>query len=153
MTADKRLQRDVMKELGRQPGLFAPHIGVAAENGVVTLAGHVGSPDLKAVAEAAVKRIAGVHAVANDLEVVRREHERDDTDIAQAVVHALQWDDLVPDDRITAAVRDGRVELEGTVRWQYQKDAAGKAVEGLAGVTHITNAIAVGPPDGKHSNP
>ena len=145
MKTDEALQHNVMEEIERQPGIDAAHIGVAVRAGVVTLTGHVTSYSQKCAAEDAVKRVRGVLAVANDLEVVAAGHERDDTDIAEAAVHALQWDALVPDDGLTVAVRDGRVRLEGFVEWQYQKDAAEAAVRNLAGVTDLTSSISIRP--------
>lgn len=145
MKTDEALQHEVMKELGRQSSIDAAHIGVAARAGVVTLTGHTACYAQKCAAEDAVKRVRGVLAVANDLEVVTAGHQRDDTDIAEAALHALQWDALVPDDRLTVAVRDGRVRLEGVVEWQYQKDAAEAAVRNLAGVTDLASSISIRP--------
>jgi osmotically-inducible protein OsmY len=139
MKTDKTLQHDVMEEIGSQPSLDATRIGVAAKNGAVTLTGHVSTYAGKCTAEEATKRVYGVLAVANDLEVTSSLHKRDDTDIAEAVVHALKWDTLVPDDKLKATVENGWVKLEGTVEYQFQKDAAAQAVRNLAGVVNLTN--------------
>jgi len=71
--------------------------------------------------------------------------ERTDTDIAQATVSALKWNTLVPGERVTAAVSKGWIVLKGVVEWQYQKDAAARAVSHLAGVRGVTNEIVVKP--------
>jgi len=68
---------------------------------------------------------------------------RGDTEVAQAAVRALEWDVMVPNERIQVRVADGAVRLEGNVEWQYQKSAAEHAVRGLAGVRGIYNAIQV----------
>jgi osmotically-inducible protein OsmY len=91
-------------------------------------------------------RVYGVKAVADDLEVrLASRHERTDTDIAQAAVAALKWNTVVPPDRVTVAVTKGWVTLKGTLEWQYQKDAAARAVRDLAGVRGATNEIVVKP--------
>lgn len=66
---DSELQRDVLDELKWDPSVNAAHIGVSAKNGVVTLSGYVPSYWEKYAAEKAAKRVYGVMAVANELEV------------------------------------------------------------------------------------
>ncbi len=121
-------------------------LGVTAENGVVTLTGHVDSYPAKLAAERAAKSINGVRAVAEEIEV-RLDHKnmKTDTEIAQAAVDALRWCTAVPDDRITVSVENGWVKLEGDVEWQFQKDEARKEVEDLAGVKGISNLVTVKP--------
>jgi osmotically-inducible protein OsmY len=65
--------------------------------------------------------------------------------IAQAAVTALKWNTMVPADRITVTVREGWLTLNGTLDWQYQRDAAARAVRDLTGVKGVTNAIVVKP--------
>lgn len=72
-------------------------------------------------------------------------YERNDTDIAQAVVTALTWNTVIPPNRVTAAVSDGWVTLKGTLDWQYQREAAARAVRDLAGVKGVTNSITLNP--------
>ncbi len=64
MSQDTRLQQSVLAELKWEPSIAAGHIGVAADNGVVTLTGHVTSFAEKQAAEAAARRVKGVKAVA-----------------------------------------------------------------------------------------
>ncbi len=100
----------------------------------------------KMAAERATLRVYGAKAVANDVEVrVANGHERTDTEIAQAVVGALLWNASVPANRVAAAVTNGWVALKGTVEWQFQKDAAARAVRDLIGVRGVTNEIVVTP--------
>ena len=91
-------------------------------------------------------RVYGVKAVANDL-VVRlvSDYQKTDTEIAQAAVHALKWHSAGPYDCVTVTVKDGWIALAGTLDWQYQKDAATKAVRNLTGVKSVTNDIRVQP--------
>jgi osmotically-inducible protein OsmY len=146
MKTDVTLQHDIQDELGYEPRLDASQIGVTAKNGVVTLTGQVPSFDQKCAAERVAKRVYGVRAVANDIVVaIPSSTHRTDADIATAAVHALQWDASVPDQRIKITVSDGSVTLEGTVEWQFQRDAAALAVRNLTGVRNVINLIVVKP--------
>jgi osmotically-inducible protein OsmY len=146
MKTDSELQRDVLDELKWEPSVDAAHIGVSAKDGVVTLSGHVSSYAEKFAAERAAKRVQGVLAVANELEVkLSTGSRRTDEDIAAAAVGALKANVSVPADKIKVTVSKGWVKLEGEVEWQYQKDAAERAVRYLAGVMGVTNLITVKP--------
>src|SRR5213075_41095 len=113
---DAEIQRDVQAELKWEPRVQATEIGVAVKDGVVTLTGWVDSYTKRWAAEEAAHRVRGVKAVANDIEV-RLVHtdERTDTDIAAAVVRALEWDAFVPIDKLDVTVSKGWVTLKGEV--------------------------------------
>jgi osmotically-inducible protein OsmY len=144
MKIDIQLQSDVRAEMAWDPRVDDKEIRVAAADGVVTLTGSVPSYADKVAAERAAERVLGVKAVANDLAVaVPVTYQRSDTDIAQAVVNALEWDVQVPDTKIKAAVTNGWITLEGGVEWRYQRDAAACAVRYLAGVRGVTNDITI----------
>ena len=117
-------------------------IGVAVENGVVTLSGVVNSYTSKMAAEKAAKKVYGVKAVAEDIEVKYGDaFKKTDKEIAKAAVNALEWNISVPDDKIMVKVEDGWVYLSGEVKWDYQRKAAKKAVENLLGVKYVANNI------------
>jgi len=143
MTNSTKLQHDVQEELEWEPSVDASQIGVAAiQPGVVTLTGAVATYVEKVSAERAAKRVSGVRAVANDIEVRPvGSMKRSDTDIAQAVLRALEWDIAVPHEKIKARVYDGWVTLEGEVALQFQRAAADNAVRRLSGVRGVTNQI------------
>jgi len=146
MVGDQQLQHDVLAELEWEPSVNASHIGVTANNGVITLTGTVEKYMEKLTAERVTKHVYGVKAVANDIEVkIPGAGQRNDTDIAAAAVNALTWDGAVPDDRITVTVRHGWVTLEGTVDWEFQSSAAECDVRLLTGVAGLTNHITVKP--------
>jgi osmotically-inducible protein OsmY len=143
---DLSLKEDVEDELQWEPSINAAEIGVAVKDGIVTLTGRVPSLTQKYAAARAATRVAGVKAVANELEVgLLPADERTDEEIARSVANALAWNASVPPDRIKAQVSEGWVTLEGTVDWSYQKEAAGRAVRYLRGVRGITNKIVVKP--------
>jgi osmotically-inducible protein OsmY len=142
--ADEEIQKDVLAEMKWHAQLQPNEIGVSVKDGVVALTGWVDSYLKKWSAEDAAHRVAGVKAVANDLEV-KLASERTDADIAEAAIHALEWDVFVPADRIKVTVSKGWVTLNGDVEWQYQREDAERAVRRLTGVRGVSNLITVVP--------
>jgi osmotically-inducible protein OsmY len=135
-----------MDELDWEPTVDAAQIGVLVREGVVTLTGHVPVYAEKHMAEEVAKRVHGVRAVANEIEVRPSDaHVRDDEDIAAAAVHALKWDAKVPDPHIQVTVEDGWIKVQGTVEQQFQKAAVERALRHLSGARGITNMIEVVP--------
>ena len=146
MKTDSQLQSDVLHELNWRPSVNAAHIGVTANNGVVTLSGQVHHYTQKMNAEETAKRVSGVVALANDIEVeAPGSTKHSDQDIAEAALAAIKWDFEVPKDKLTLTVKKGWVTLEGVVDWQYQKEAAARCVRYLLGVIAVTNLITIKP--------
>ncbi len=144
MKTDKDLQRDVSIELAWDPSVRHEDIAVAAREGVVTLGGTVDTYAQRYSAERAVERVIGVRAIANDLMVkLDKNTERSDSEIAHAAVAVLQADVEVPDQKITVKVSKGWLSLHGEVAWQFQRDAAERAVRYLSGVKGLVNNIQV----------
>ena len=145
MASDTSLKRDVENELRWEPSVNEAEIGVAVNKGIVTLTGTVPHFAEKWAAERAVKRVAGVTAVAEELKVkLPGSAQRTDTDIAQAAVQVLEWQVWVPTN-IKVKVEAGWVTLEGEVEWRYQRTAAEDAVRYLPGVVGVSNLISVKP--------
>ena len=143
---DRELQQDVLRELEWEPTVQAAHIGVSVKDGVVTLSGYVPSYAEKYAAERTAKRVHGVCAVVNELEIkLPGSSERTDEDIAIAAVNALKANSWVPADKIKITVSKGWVTLEGDVEWQYEKNAAENAVRYLTGVKGVSNLVRVKP--------
>jgi len=146
MRSDAELRRDVEDELAAEPSLEAPAIGVAAKDGVVTLSGHVASYSEKLTAERCVARVLGANAIVSELDIKLPGSSRvTDEDIARAAMNALEWNTLIPRDRIKIEVGSGWVTLEGHVDWRSQKVAAHDAVCHLRGVTGVSNKLIVKP--------
>src|ERR1700681_5122997 len=131
---DEEIQKDVLAELKWDAQVQPNEIGVSVKGGVVTVTGWVDSYLKKWAAEDAAHRVAGVKAVANDLEV-KLFSERTDADIAEAAIRALQWDAAVPADKIHVSVSKGWITLKGEVEWQFQKQDADRVVRRLTEVT------------------
>ena len=133
----------MLAELARDFRFKPAEIGVEVDDSVVTLTGTVSSYLKISEAAEIATTVAGVKDVANKLTVTPTGPFRDDTAIAKAVRHALEWDVAVPEDRIESVVRDGVVTLKGTVDYWYQRKAARDAIAGLAGVIFVNNHITV----------
>jgi osmotically-inducible protein OsmY len=147
MKTDKQLQCDVIDELQYEPSVDATKIGVVVQNGIVSLSGTVANYAETYRAIHAAERVAGVKAVTNGIKVeLPSMHQRDDADIAQAVVNALKWHVWVPHDAIKVKVEQGWVTLEGTVDAKFRLLSADDAVRYLTGVKGLTNLIKVNQP-------
>jgi len=146
MKSEMEIQKDVIEQLKWEPFLNAAQIGVAVKNGIVTLSGQVDAYSKKILAEKTTKKVAGVKAIAEDIQVgISPVYKKTDTEIAEAVVNALKWHTMIPDEKIKVSVEDGNVKLEGDVEWEYQRNQAKTAIENLTGVRFVTNLVAVKP--------
>ena len=144
MKTDAQIKEDVLDELAWQPNIDETQIGVIVEDGIVTLSGVVDNYTKKLAAERAVKNVIGVKAVAEDIEVkYGSSFKKTDGQIAKAVVDALSWSSSVPSDAVEVKVENGWVYLSGEVKWQYQKNAAKRAVEDILGVKGVSNSISI----------
>ena len=143
---DSEIQRDVLDELKWDTRVKETAVGVEVRGGTVTLTGTVDSWTARLAAAEAAHRVSGVLDVANDVQVkLPGSAERNDTDVARAVRTALEWDVLVPDERIRTTVSNGVVTLEGKVDFWSQCDDAARAVRNLSGVRDVRNLITVEP--------
>jgi osmotically-inducible protein OsmY len=141
---DKELQHQVEHAIDWDPSVDASKIGVTADRGVVTLRGDVRTYAQRFAAERIALRVYGVKAVANDIEVrLDGDRSRTDSEIAQAAVQTLAWNSVIPKDSVSITVSDGMLTLSGTVDWQYQKDAAARAMRNLTGVRGVINSLAI----------
>ena len=146
MKSDLQIQKDVMDELKWQPILNSSEIGVAVKDGVVTLSGLVDNYYKKLAAEKTAKKVSGVKAIAEDIQVgVSPIFSKSDTEIAKAVLDALKWHSAVKEEKIKVSVENGTVKLEGEVEWDYQRTSAKSAIANLNGVRSVLNLITLKP--------
>ncbi len=147
MSKDSKLQKAVLAELNWEPSVNAAHIGVAVDDGFVTLSGHVTRFGERSAAHGAAERVNGVRAVVDDIAVrLAPDAGRSDADIAAAAIDRLAWDASVPQGCIQVAVDQGWVTLTGVVQWHFEKDAAALAVRPLRGVVGLINNISLEAP-------
>jgi len=145
MRSDSDIKQNVEAELRWTPDVDETDIAVKVNEGTVTLSGFVHDYHQKYLAETAVKRITGVTGVANDIVVKPLSSAPSDPEIARAAVEALKrvlptvWEHIKP------TVKQGRISLEGSVEWQYERTGAEAAIRRLMGVTAVSNSITVTP--------
>ncbi|MTV15455.1 MULTISPECIES: BON domain-containing protein [Bradyrhizobium] len=139
---DKTLRQDIIDEFEFEPSFDGAHVGIAVEDGVVTLTGHVGSYSQKLAAVAAAQRVKGVRGIADEIEVRYPDNPKtDDQQIARRALDLLRWDSTVSQYEITALVSAGWVTLSGTVNWQFERRAAESCIRKLGGVVGVLNHI------------
>jgi osmotically-inducible protein OsmY len=140
--SDTELQTSVTDELLFNPSIDAADLAASAADGVVTLSGEVESLPERHAAKRAALRVHGVKTVTDNM-VVRNPGTAatKDTDLAEAARQMLGLAVDVPPSTVRADVRDNMITLSGTVTWQFQREAAGRAVMYLRGITGVTNDI------------
>ena len=144
MKNNEELQKDVQDALKWEPLLNAAEIGVVAKDGVITLMGTVDSYPKKMEAEHAAKSVSGVKAVVEEIDVkFFATSKTDDNEIAKEILKAYKWNWEVPEGKVTVKVEDGLVTLDGIVNWDYQKQAARKAISSILGIRAVANNISI----------
>ena len=141
--SDLRTREAVIRELEADPRFDASAIGVSAKSDAVTLSGFIDTYAAKLAAERAAKRVRGVRAVANEIQVRLRLSHADDV-VARDAARALQLHTTVPSS-VQAVVHSGHVTLTGSVGWYFQREAAEKAVRYIPGVVEVLNHVEVVP--------
>ncbi|NEU14515.1 BON domain-containing protein [Methylobacterium sp. BTF04] len=146
MSHDTSLQHRVTAELIWDPAVTSSEIGVTAKDGIVSLSGQVGNYDEKLAAESAARRVGGVKAIVQEIEVkVPFSFKRSDVDIATTAVARLAWNVAVPPDSVSVKVSKGVITLTGEVERHFQSEAAERELRHLSGVVAVNNLITVLP--------
>ncbi len=145
MKTNEELQKDVQNAIKWEPLLHAAEIGVSVKDGIVTLSGIVDNYTKKTEVENAAKNVAEVKVVVENIEVKFHTTwaKKDDNDIATEIMNAFKWNWEIPEDKLKVRVEKGWVTLDGSVHWNYQRDAATRAINKLLGVTGISNNITI----------
>lgn len=142
MKTDSELKQSVQEELSWEPSVPEERVGVSVKDGVVTLTGHLDTYVEKDAAQRAAQRVAGVKAVAVELDVIPKvPHQRSDTEIATSIDHLLEWNIATPHDCIKVTVEKGWVTLNGELDQNFQRLAAERVIRPLMGVVGISNLI------------
>lgn len=142
MKNNAELQKDVQNAIKWEPLLNAAEIGVTAKDGVVSLTGIVDSYVKKLEAEIATKKVIGVKALVEKIEVkFPSSWSKTNLEIANEVLSALKGKWSIPKDKVTVKVEDGWVTLEGELPWHYQREEAKQVINYLSGVKGVTNNI------------
>jgi len=139
------LKNEILHALDQDPGIDASHIGIIVDSGIVTLTGRVRSLVDSVNAMNVTKKVSGVKAVAQEIQVVEHTAVDDHSDetISVNITKYFERDTMVPENQIQISVRDGCVTVTGHVEWLYQKNAIEQALRGVEGVTDYTNQVHV----------
>ncbi len=141
---DSELRELVIDELEFEPSIDAGNIDVAAKDGIITLSGYVASYAEKMATERAVRRVRGVNAIAQEIEIrYSTDKKINDDEIARRCVNIIAWNTTLPEGKLTVKVERGWVTLSGEVPWHFQRVAAKSGVRKISGVTGITNLITI----------
>jgi len=146
MRTDSEVKRDVEDEIKYDPYVDSDDIALTVKNGVVSLSGYASNYSQKVQAETDAKRISGVLAVANDIEVrLASLDARPDPDIARDLVAQLKFDLPFSYDSIKSVVKNGWVTLDGSLEWYYQSMDAESTARHIKGVVGVTNLLKITP--------
>jgi osmotically-inducible protein OsmY len=144
MKNNQELQTDVQNAIKWEPLLNAAEIGVTAKDGIVSLTGVVDSYSKKMEAENAAKKVIGVKAIVENIEIkFPNSWTKTDAEIANEVLSGLKNNWSVPNEKVTVKVENGWITLDGELPWNYQKEAAKSAINYLTGVKGVTNNIKI----------
>ncbi len=144
MKTDSQLQKDVIAELEWEPRVDHANIGVAVQDGVVTLSGFVNSYASKLAAEQATRSVKGVRGLAEEIEVrFPNDAKTADPEIAKRIADMFDWSVNVPKDKISVKVEHGWVTLSGQVGYHYHRESARNLVSRINGVKGVSNLIEV----------
>jgi osmotically-inducible protein OsmY len=142
MKSDSDIERDVKAELLWSPEIDETDIAVKVTDAVVSLSGFVHSFGDKYQSEMTAKRVAGVAAVANDLQVrLPSGDQLSDPEIARNVAAAIRSALPLAHEHVQAVVQNGYVTLDGVVDWEFQREEVARAVRLQRGVKSAINAI------------
>lgn len=146
MKTDAQIKADVVAELKWDAEIDETKIGVAITNGAVTLSGHIPTFRQKMEAATAAKRVAGVLAIVNNIDVMLdREFSTTDEGLAERIANVLKWNVSIPGKEIKAIVKNGIVSLSGQVDWQYQRSNILRNIEHVGGVVNVVDHITLKP--------
>ncbi len=145
MEYDELIRLDIMEALKDMLGDdFAATITVSVKEGVVTLGGEVSTYAMEKSVRDIVESVPGVRAIVQDTEVkLSDSFIREDGQIAQSIISALDRNKSVPPGRVKATVKGGMVFLEGDVDQYSQKREAETTIQHIAAVRGIVNNIKV----------
>jgi osmotically-inducible protein OsmY len=145
MKPDDEIKRDVEAELKWSPQIKDADIAVKVHDGAVTLSGFTGTYFEKFQAKIVCRRVSGVAAIVDHIQVKPTTGAPTDAEIEQAARTALNVALPFACEQIVPTVRQGRIALNGSVEWQFQREAAESAVHHLHGVLSVQNLIRITP--------
>ncbi|MEZ5954192.1 MAG: BON domain-containing protein [Hyphomonas sp.] len=143
---DRELKQRVLEELEYEPQVNASSVGVTAKDGIVAIYGHVTSFLERVLAEDAVRRVRGVRAIANEIDVnLPGDAHVNDDEIAFRASRLFDWDHLLSKANFSIRVQGGKVDVDGETDQLHLKRRAEMLLAQLPGVVAVFNHIRVVP--------
>lgn len=140
------LQRNVADELRWDPRLDASKVAVSVDDAEVTLSGSVPSYSEKRCAEALARRVRGVVAVKNALDVrLTIGNYRTDSTLLRLSTDILESLPAMLPERPNVTVWEGWLTLDGIVESAAQKQNVEDAFLHIAGIRGVSNRIRIVP--------
>ena len=139
-------QRKLMveKAIGMETGLSDSDISVEVIGNVAVLEGTVSTYSKKVAAIAIARGIPGIKSVSDKISVIRSGiTTHSDHTINESIVQILAKQLGLASDNVKVTVSNGRVTLDGNVKWKFQKQLASESISFLDGITNIENNISV----------
>ncbi len=144
---DMDIKREVEEQLYWDDRIDPDNVYVKVENGKVTITGEVPTYTALRAASMDATVIPGVVAVDNLLEVKRTKTEEGpgDEEIMEMVMNIFSTNPEFDITKITAAVNNGEVTIDGNVDSFWKKHWAEELAGGTRGVSKVHNRLAVVP--------
>lgn len=144
---DESIRNAVVLALRHDPVTlsYTEDIDVQVERGNVTLNGTVERVRAMRAAEEAATNTVGVRGVANHLEVAWTGEKVDDATIIDEAQAAIRRNAYLQRHEIRVHCHDAHLHLYGLVDSEFEKRLATWTCDGLKGVVHVGNMLAVAP--------
>lgn len=145
MKTDESLTKRIPLQLKQDPLLRDAEFELEFSKGQLVLRGSVDQFSKKALLVNRVRKLAGSHEIVDLLEVRLIHPDRfDDQEIAKQIAQQLEKNLGSSHQYLAVTVSQGRVVLDGPVKWKYQKNLAGECISSVAGIISIENKVIVG---------
>jgi osmotically-inducible protein OsmY len=146
MKTDSQIKQDVLSELKWDAEIDESKVGIAVSSGAVTMTGHVPTYRQKMAALQATKRVAGVLAIVNNVDVkLESQYRATDEGLAERIANVLRWNVSIPGQEIKAEVKNGIVTVSGNIEWWYQRNNIMRNLEHVSGVVNVIDALTLKP--------
>lgn len=144
MKGDTNIKQQIEKAIKSNTLLNRAEITVEVTDGNALLLGTVDRYPKKELARKIAKEVEGVKNSIEQIKVVIEKSEQcSDQEIKELIVERFIKNFGNSHSDITIIVDEGKVWLEGTLKWKYQKDLAQECILNIKGIRDIKNNISI----------